>query len=209
MDVHAVIPLKDPAQGKARLAGALAVPQRAELIRAMLAHVADCLAATPGIATVGVLTSEPHLVPGGCEHLVDRASDLNGAVTQAARELRSRGAAGTLLVVHADLPFVTPDEIAALIAASGEGAVAAAPDWGQTGTNALTFSLSRELATRFGPGSLAAHADAARAAGLSFAIVRRPGLAYDIDEPAQLRTLIDRGGPRYGFLRAALKVTMS
>ncbi len=204
MDVTAVIPLKDPAQGKGRLSRALTTPQRMELIRAMLAHVADRVAETRGIASVSVLTSAPHLVPRGCAYLWDRGLDLNAAVAHGARELRSRGATGTLLVVHADLPFVTAAEIGALIDASAEHAVVAAPDWAETGTNALAFPLSREVRTRFGAGSLAAHGEAAHAAGLSLVLVRRAGLAEDIDEPAQLRALAERGGPRYAFLRAAL-----
>ncbi|MGB6450087.1 MAG: 2-phospho-L-lactate guanylyltransferase [Steroidobacteraceae bacterium] len=209
MDVTAVIPLKDPAQGKARLSRALATPQRIELIRAMLAHVADCLAETPAIASVSVLTSGPHLVPRGCGYISDRGLELNAAVAHAAREVRSRGTAGTLLVVHADLPFVTSDEIGALIAASGEDVVVAAPDWAESGTNALAFPLSRDVTTRFGAGSLAAHGDAAHAAGLPLVLVRRPGLAEDIDEPAQLRALADRGGSRYAFLSDAQSVARS
>jgi 2-phospho-L-lactate/phosphoenolpyruvate guanylyltransferase len=209
LDVTALIPLKDPAQGKARLCRALTTPQRIELIRAMLVHVADCLAETPGIARVSVLTSAPRLVPRGCAYLCDQGLDLNAAVAHAARELRSRGTPGALLVVHADLPFVTSDEISALVTASAENAMVAAPDSAETGTNALAFPLSRDVATRFGAGSLAAHGEAARATGLPFVLVRRPGLADDIDEPVQLRALADRGGPAYAFLRAALSATTS
>ncbi len=205
--VHAVIPLKDPALGKSRLNGALAPAQRIELIGAMLAHVAGCVADTDGVAEVSVLTSGPYLVPRGCAYLADRGLELNAAVTLASRELRSRDASGTLLVVHADLPFVTPDEIGALIAASREDGVVAAPDWADTGTNALAYPLSRDVRTHFGAGSLSAHDKTVRGAGLSLTLVRRPGLANDIDDPAQLRSLADRGGPRYQFLRAALSLT--
>lgn len=201
MSVHAVIPLKDPVNGKSRLSGALPAPLRIELIRAMLEHVTDCLAATPGVAGINVLTSAPQLVPRGCGYLCDEGLDLNAAVSHAARELRSRGAQGTLLVVHGDLPFVTPQEIGELLAASGEAVMAAAPDWADAGTNALTFSLAREVTPRFGAGSLAAHGEAARAAGLLLKIVRRHGLANDIDEPSQLAALAETGGERYAFLR--------
>ncbi len=203
--MHTVIPLKSPAHGKARLSRALPPPQRMELIQTMLEHVVDCLANTPGVADVSVLTSDSHLVPRGHGYIFDHGLELNAAVAHAARELRSRGAAGTLLVVHADLPFVTAAEITALGAASDDGVIVAAPDWAEVGTNALALSLSSEVTTRFGAGSLAAHGEAARAAGLPFVLVRRPGLACDIDEPAQLSMLASRGGPRYAFLRSALR----
>lgn len=204
MSVYAVIPLKDPVNGKSRLSGALAAPLRIELIRAMLEHVADCLADTPGVAEVNVLTSDPHLVPRGRAYLCDEGLDLNAALVHAARELRSRRASGTLLVVHGDLPFVTPQEIGDLIAASGDNIVAVAPDWADVGTNALAVSLSCDVTPRFGAGSLAAHGAAARTAGMAFKLLRRPGLANDIDEPSQLAALVETGGERYGFLRSAL-----
>ncbi len=204
MDVHAVIPLKDPALGKSRLARALTLPERIELIRAMLEHVVGVLTVTGDVRTVDILTSAPHLVPRGAAYLCDQGLDLNSAVAHAARELRARGAAGTLLVVHADLPLLAPGELEELLAASGEHVLAVAPDWTDAGTNALAFALTRAVATRFGAGSLAAHAEVARASGLDLLLVRRRGLAYDIDEPAQLRELADRAGPRYGFLKEAL-----
>jgi len=40
----------------------------------------------------------------------------------------------------------------------------------------------------------------AASAGLAFTPIVRPGLALDIDEPAQLRTLARHGGPSYAFL---------
>ena len=205
MSVHAVIPLKDPVNGKTRLSSALATPLRMQLIRAMLEHVASCLATSRHIAEVNVLTSRPYLVPRGCAYLCDEGLDLNSAVTHAARELRARGATGTLLVLHGDLPFVTPQEIGDLIAASGEDVIVAAPDSADVGTNALTFSLSREVTPRFGACSLAAHSEAARAAGMAFKVLRRPGLANDIDEPSQLATLAETGGERYAFLKSAVR----
>jgi 2-phospho-L-lactate/phosphoenolpyruvate guanylyltransferase len=104
-----------------------------------------------------------------------------------------------LLIIAADLPFVTREEIGALVEASRSGSAVAAPDWREAGTNALAFPLARGLPMRFGPGSLAAHEAEARAAGLSFTLVRRPGLAFDVDEPQQLEALARDA--RYAFLR--------
>lgn len=139
----------------------------------------------------------------GCTRLLDSDFEINTAVTRATRELRARGCAGAVLVVHADLPFLTPEDVGALVAECRNDSVVAAPDWTGNGTNALAFPLARDVVPRYGPASLAAHREAARAAGLSFAVVRRPGLAEDIDEPAQLKWLLARGGDRYAFLGAA------
>jgi 2-phospho-L-lactate guanylyltransferase len=83
--------------------------------------------------------------------------------------------------------------------------VVAAPDWARSGTNALLLTPPRLIATRFGPGSLAAHEAAARAARIPLRLVSRATLGLDIDEPQQLEMLLERGGPRYAFLARALR----
>jgi len=196
--IEAVVPLKDLARGKSRLAGALAEPERVRLIRAMLAQVVAAAGSQPALAQLNVLTIERELVPRPADHLADSGDELNAALARAAL---ARHAAGTdvLVVLAADLPFVTPEEIGALLEASRTGGVVAAPDWKRTGTNALAFPLGHGLAMHFGPGSLAAHEAEARAAGLAFTLVQRPGLAFDVDEPRQLEALAR--DERYAFLR--------
>jgi 2-phospho-L-lactate guanylyltransferase len=49
---------------------------------------------------------------------------------------------------------------------------------------------------RFGPGSFDAHLAAARAAGVPTAVVERPGLAFDLDTPADLERLLSREAAR-------------
>ncbi|MGH8229624.1 MAG: 2-phospho-L-lactate guanylyltransferase [Steroidobacteraceae bacterium] len=201
MNVHALIPLKDPAGGKTRLARRLTAPQRIELIRAMLEHVVGALRATPEITDISVLTGDRSLVPHGCEAIPDGGLALNPAMTLAQGVLRRTKTGGWLVIVHADLPFLKPAEVRALVLACREDALVAAPDAAEKGTNALAFALARPIATRFGPDSLSAHSEAAAAAGLELVRIRRPGLAADIDEPEQLESLAQRGDSRYAFLR--------
>lgn len=197
MHIEAIVPLKQIAGGKSRLAGALAEPERVRLIRAMLGRVIEALASVRSLKRVSVLTVDPRLVPAPAEHLQDTGEELNAAL---ARGARARQEAGTqaLLILAADLPFVTPEDVCALVDASRSGSVVAAPDWKGAGTNALAFPLAPGLPMRFGPDSFAAHEAEARAAGLTWLPVHRPGLAFDLDEPAQLAALAR--DPRYAFL---------
>ena len=199
VSVHAVVPVRS-VRGKTRLGNALSDAERVELVRAMAAHVIETLSTAPGIERVHVLTSEPDLAPRECSRIADRGAGLNEAIAEAARALRARGAQ-RMIIVHADLPFLTREEIQTLVLASEEDALVAAPDVAESGTNALGLSLSRTVATRFGPGSLIAHRRLAEDAHLSFRLVRSPGLAYDVDEPAQLERLIAGSDARYEFLR--------
>jgi len=200
--VHVVVPLKDPSQGKSRLAGALAEPQRLRLIHAMLDHVACAALRARGVAAVSVLARGAVRVPAGCAHLLDRGRDLNSALVAAAHELCD-GGAQLMLVLAADLPFVTAEEVEALIECGEREALVAAPDTLRAGTNALRIRLGGALPLRFGPDSLRAHAAAAEAARMPFELLDRPGLACDIDEPAQLGLLAGApAGADYSFLRS-------
>lgn len=174
----AVVPMKSPDLAKGRLAGVLDANGRSALARQMLDHV---------LQTLAEAKVSPVRVANG-----DR--DLNADVSEAAR-LAQAGGATDLLLVMADLPYLAAADIAALIEAGRQSPVderavviAEAKDGG---TNALllrpptvlTFAFSREK-----PSALT-HAEHARAAGIEPVILRRPGLAQDIDTPADLAAL--------------------
>jgi 2-phospho-L-lactate guanylyltransferase len=92
-------------------------------------------------------------------------------------------------VVSADLPRVSADDIRHLVEATpGHGvAIARALDGG---TNAVAMRPPAVVITHFGePQSAAVHAQATAAAGLAARIVDLPGLAFDVDTPADLEEL--------------------
>ncbi len=68
--------------------------------------------------------------------------------------------------------------------------MAIAPDRAGAGTNALALRPTSAIPFRFGPGSHEAHRRAAEAAGLEVVTVERPGLAFDLDTPADLDRLL-------------------
>ena len=204
MRLQALIPLKRAMHGKTRLARVLNEVQRTELVRVMAEHVVGTVAAVRGVLGVHVLTSDASIAPRNCAQIADSGVGLNASIAHAARELRSQGAQA-LLIVHGDLPFLTTEDVLALLDASAEDAVVAASDLAEAGTNALVFSLARDFQTHFGPGSLAEHRLSAQTAAMRFHLVRRRGLACDIDEPSQLAELAERGGPSYSFLGSALR----
>ena len=96
-------------------------------------------------------------------------------------------------VVSADCPLICGSDVRALVDAVPDRgiAIARAVD---AGTNAVAMRPPAVAATVFGaPGSAALHAERARAAGLEAVIVDRPGLALDLDTPADVRALRPRG----------------
>lgn len=186
MSCWALIPLKAREQAKRRLAAALSPAERLQLVERMFAHVVDTLRQAHCID--GIAVTSPDDVGHDLLWLVDRAGELNAALTSATAELTRRGAT-ELLVLHADLPRLTVADVEALVAEGRSRGIALAPDHHGRGTNALFTSLPGSLDYQFGHGSLELHLEAAKRHGLTPAIVRRPGLACDVDVPGDLRQL--------------------
>lgn len=94
-----------------------------------------------------------------------------------------------LLIVASDLPACSPEDLAAM-PAPGDG-VRLAPDASGLGTNALWRRPPAAIDTAFGEGSAGRHRALADSAGVAFDVVRRPGLAFDVDLPTHLKEAWD------------------
>lgn len=99
--------------------------------------------------------------------------------------------ADELLVLSSDLPLITPQALARVIAAAGSEspAAAAAAAVGRGGTNALFMRPPGAIGLHFGDRSLPKFEEDARDRGVKFTIVELPELALDLDEPSDLEAL--------------------
>lgn len=183
MSLRIVIPVRPLGQGKTRLSPILSSPARAELARAMFAHV---LGVARQLAPVHVISRDADVLALAQHPLRELGEGLNPALEQAAREL---GGDRPVLALSADLPLLSAQDLAAMVALLDEADVIAAPDRAGRGTNALLLARPGLIAYRFGPDSLSAHRGAATAAGLRFTCCERPGLASDVDRPEDLALL--------------------
>lgn len=185
----AVVPLRDGSTGKTRLAGPFTADERTALVASLARHVVGTLLAADEVSRVLVVTGDPDFASRTLAvhpRLEVVAQPADGRGLNAAVELgRARAVAdgaGRVLVVHADLPLLAPDDVAALLAPAVP--VVIATDEAGTGTNALTLDSEEWGFTyRFGAGSARAHLAAAAALGLEAAVVRRPGTWTDLDTP--------------------------
>lgn len=187
--IAAVVPVKALGQAKGRLAQALTPEERRALVLAMLGDVLGALRAVLSVYAVissdlGVLA---YAAAYGALPLLDRAADLNGALAQAAAQQAASGASG-LLILPADVPLVTPEDLGRLLRAAARARVLVGPSR-DGGTNALLVRPPQALPFQFGADSTALHLGAARRLGLSAATVRLPGLALDVDRPDDLLLL--------------------
>lgn len=205
----AVLPLRDGVSGKSRLAATLDPGARRRLVVALARHVVEVLGSLVAggrLTGIVVVTADVPFVedvlatvPGQVIAEPPGTPGLNGALDHAREHVRSLGA-DRMLVVHADLPRLTTDDVDALLAARAD--VTIATDRHATGTNLLMVPLTVPLAAtgyrfRFGPGSRAAHEAEAAAHGLTSAVVQRSGTAADLDTlddwaelPAEIRTRV-------------------
>jgi 2-phospho-L-lactate guanylyltransferase len=105
----------------------------------------------------------------------------------AASRLLAAEQRGGMLTLPGDIPLVTPDEIAALLAAHRPGrAFTIAPSHDEAGSNGILMSPPDAMALQFGDDSFHPHCAAAAACGLDPAIVNLPGFACDLDNPEDI-----------------------
>jgi 2-phospho-L-lactate/phosphoenolpyruvate guanylyltransferase len=191
--VDVLIPVKRLAGAKSRLADGYEPSARQALALAMTAGVVAAARAAAGVDRVWIVTSEPGAGSLGAATLDDGGLPWNEGLAHAIAALQPRPQA--VAVVAGDLPLVTAADIEALVAAiPAHGiAVARAHD---AGSNGLGLRPPDALVPNFGlPGSAARHLERARDAGLEAVLVDRPGLAHDIDTPADAARVRDRLPP--------------
>jgi 2-phospho-L-lactate guanylyltransferase len=158
---RALIPVRISETTKRRLAHVLRPAERMDLMRRLFDHVSGVLAQA-GLEVIPLMDESP--------------AGLNGVVSDG---LARWGVPA--LVVHADLPLLSVEDVWAVLETPGDVVIARAFDGG---TNGLLLRAPLEPA--FGVGSAIAHAARARSQGLVARVVDVPGFARDIDDPASL-----------------------
>jgi 2-phospho-L-lactate guanylyltransferase len=191
MDCWAIIPVKAFALGKSRLAPVLDDEPRAALNRTLFGAVLDATLGVFRPDRIVVATSDntlPDLMRQQGIHVVeDSGSGLNAALGSACRYAIEYGA-HAVAATAADLPLISVDDIATLMAGlDGEAHCVIAPDRHDKGTNALAMTPPDPDFFRFGPDSFHAHTEAAATRGMRLHVLRRPGLAHDLDTPDDYR----------------------
>lgn len=191
VETWALVPVKPFRLAKQRLEGVLTPSRRATLARALMMHTLDVLGACVSagrLARVLVVSTDPMalgLARGrGAVALREPGDGLNAALAQARAYAQARGARATL-VVPADLPNLSAEDVCALLALADHAGVIIAPSY-DGGTNALFTCPPDALHYAFGPNSCAEHVAQAETSGYRVDICSTPGLAHDLDTPQDL-----------------------
>ena len=197
MALWAIVPVKPLRRGKSRLAGVLSPEERNDLNRRLLTHTLETLNAIPEIEQVLVISRDQAALSLAREHgartvLENGAPELNVALARATIVVKNYATRG-LLIVPADLPLISPEDVIAMLdIAVDPPVVVLAPDHRRQGTNALLVCPVGLIEYDFGPGSFQRHCERALQAGARLEILELPSLALDMDMPEDLEMVIER-----------------
>ena len=188
MTLWAIVPVKPLRRGKSRLAGTLNENERTELNRALLKHTLETLSDLKEVDGVLVVSRDPNALTIARNHGArtvqeDGQPELNTALKRAtivAQVYATRG----VLVLPADLPLITREDILTLIKRATEPPVVViAPDRHGKGTNALLISPPGLIEYDFGGNSFQRHCELIKKAGARLEVVDLPSLGLDLDLP--------------------------
>jgi len=194
MTIWAIVPVKPLRRGKSRLSGTLSEDERTQLNQDLLEHTLRILTESKELEEVLVVSRDPLALTvarnlGARTVLEDGQPRLNTALTRAtvvAKVYATRG----VLVLPADLPLLSHDDVLALIErATQPPVVVIAPDRHEQGTNALLMSPAGLIEYDFGEGSYQRHCERAQKAGARLEIVKLTSLGLDLDLPEDLELI--------------------
>ena len=190
-----VLPVKSLDETKARLRSVLAPMERAALTLAMLEDVLDAALMVPGWETWVISPDESVLEVAairGAVTFVEDEPPLGQAIRQVEDEADARGA-DALAVLLPDTPLVTTAVLTRTVHTLGPVVIAPAAD--ERGTNLLLRRPPTAIAAHFGPDSFRRHVEAAAEADLPLAVTERPELAFDLDAPDDILTVLRSSRP--------------
>lgn len=186
MSTWVIIPLKPLNRAKSRLATVLTPDQRRQLAESMFRHVLATVREVPQVIGTLVISRDSKALSIAREYDAKTIQEtgtpeLNSALTRATQVVAS-WRVDSLLVLPADLPLVTTEDIVNMITLGrGMPSVVLATDQNEEGTNALFMRPPGIIPYAYGPGSFQRHLKFAREADINVKTYYSERLALDID----------------------------
>jgi 2-phospho-L-lactate guanylyltransferase len=196
----AFVPFKCFTRAKRRLRTAFSDAAVEEIGRAMLLDVLEALVGAQSLSRVAVLTDDTAVAQVAEQARAEvrlRTPDpgLNPAIEDACAEAGQQGF-DAALVVLGDLPQLRSEDVEIVLEAGAHAPVVIVPS--QDGGTALLYRRPPQIVpAHFGPDSAAAHANAAREAGIEPVLLHSLDALsrLDLDTPEDVEKLLasDRG----------------
>ncbi len=193
-----LVPVKNLSSAKQRLASVLDQASRTALAQAMLSDILSMLHSWQNRPAVALVTSDPFATDLAQRYKFEIIPDLQnsgetGAIEMATRICEQRGVDNTL-VIPADIPLIQSWELEEILKQAPEEGSVLVPAADGRGTNAAFRRPANLFPLRFGNDSFKPHHAAAQATGKPCIVLHLPGIAVDVDNPADLQALIAHPG---------------
>ena len=192
-----LIPIKGTSTAKQRLAAVLTQPQRTNLARTMLKDICAALAEVKRRPAIALVTNDA-FATGLARHygfqlIVDNENlGESEAIAMATAEAEKRGADFTM-VRPGDIPLLRASEVEAVLSTMPAAGSVLVPAADGCGTNAVLRRPCALFPLRFGNDSFLPHHASGQATGKPCVVLANenlPGIALDIDRPADLAQLL-------------------
>lgn len=192
MSVWVVVPVKPLNRAKSRLSDVVSPQQREKFAEAMLRRILTVTRDTRAVTGTLVISRDPKALSiardlGAKTVQESGAPALNPALMRAT-QLLAGWRTEAVLVLPADLPFITGDDVAGIIRAAGdaEKSVVIATDRARDGTNALFVRPPGLITFDYGQNSYERHLAQGHASGASVVEFESENLKFDLDVPQDI-----------------------
>jgi len=195
MSVFTLVPVKKLSETKKRLSSILNAEERRAFALAMLLDVLKAISASSVDKTV-LIGSDMDVrrvsLDWEAAFLSDTGEELN-QVLQYATDWSVHRGAEAVLVLPADVPLVTSEDIDQIMSLCSDRTSIAVSPSSRGGTNALMRNPPGVMPTYFGPDSSKRHLHEASKLGIRASIYESASLSLDIDLPRDLKLLLKLG----------------
>jgi 2-phospho-L-lactate guanylyltransferase len=193
-----LIPVKNLANAKQRLASALSQAQRAQFAEAMLCDVLSAAVGVQSYLDVALVTGDAKAkaLAGKFRFGVieDTHDESETSAIEMATEWSEQHGYDTTVVVPGDIPLITSHELQRVLSVAPlEGAVFV-PAYDRRGSNCILRRPASIIPLHFGNDSFQPHCEAIRKTGKQLVILEMPGIGLDVDNPHELEMLMRRDG---------------
>lgn len=217
MSLWAIIPVKPLLRGKSRLTQVLEKEKRASLNLRMLEKTLKVVEGIGEIQQKLVISRDPSALALARDYGARTVQEvgtpeLNIAIRRATTVAKASGASG-VLILPADLPLITQDDIECFIRHMGNPPeIIINPDRRKDGTNALLINPVGLIDYFYGNGSFTKHMKKAKEAGARIEICSYPSLDFDLDLPEDLdylQNLLPQSNEYTDILAAANNIQLT
>jgi len=197
MSLWAIVPVKPLRRGKSRLSEILSETERSRLNHQLFSHTIDVLKKVTAISDILVVSRDSNVLTESREKNVRTVTEngtpeLNNALRRASVFSRAFSTEG-VLIVPADLPMLTPDDVTAFIEQRTQPPVMVInPDRQRLGTNMLLIDPADLITFSFGMDSFEKHCHLAKLAGAEVIVNENDRIALDLDVPEDYEILCSK-----------------